>query len=131
MKLGPRTGSIEDPDSTACAAWALLPGMGVLGGLGKAWTLRAPTEGSPLGCLATFSYLEEILTSRTLEMPHPSSVGTGQTQDRYEQCCISPGPESSSMTLIWPLEKFHGLGSMFRMSGLELKRKQIFLIPSN
>lgn len=124
MKPGPQTGSIEDPDSTACAAWALLPGMGVWGGLGKAWTLRAPTEGSLLCCPAIFSYLEEIVNSRTLEVPHPSSVRTGQTQDRYDQCCISLGPESSSMILIWPPEKCHGLGSMFRISGLELKKKQ-------
>lgn len=116
---------MEDPGSTACAAWALLPGMGVLGELGKASTLRAPTEGSLLGCPATFSYLEEIPNSRTLEVPHPSSVRTGQTQDRYDQYCISLGPEFSSMTLInLATGECHGLRSMFRMSGLELKRKQ-------
>lgn len=93
-------------------------------------------EASPLGCLATFTYLEEILTAGTLEVFHSSLVRTGQTQDRYDQCSISLGPGECWVLFCDPdlatgQTRCHSLGSVFMMSGLELKGKQRFLIPSN
>lgn len=55
------------------------------------------TEGSVLGCLAAFSYLGEMLTSGTSEVPRSSSSMTGQAWDRYDQCCTSLGPERGSV----------------------------------
>lgn len=80
--LGPQTGSIKDPASTTCAGRAPPMGMSVLGGLGKPRLLGLQAEGFSLACLAAFSYLEEMLTSRTLEMPHCPLARAEQVLDR-------------------------------------------------
>lgn len=67
--LGPQTVSIKDPASTTRAGRAPPVGMSVLGGLGKPRLLGLQAEGF-LAFLAAFSYLEEMLTSKTLEVPH-------------------------------------------------------------
>lgn len=52
----------------------------------------------PLGCLAASSYLQEMLTLGTLEVPYPSSARTGRTI--AVSSCDLRGAESSSVILI-------------------------------
>ena len=74
--------------------------------LGWAWqsldTQGSRQRGSYWTCLAAFSYLEEMLTSRTLEVPHCSLARTEQAEDRYDQCCIMLGPGEGLGPHLWP-----------------------------
>lgn len=61
-----------------CAEWALPLGFSVLGGLGKPGHSEFQAEGSPLGCLAAFSDLEERSLPGPRKCPTPPHLGQGR-----------------------------------------------------
>lgn len=97
VKLGSPMDSIKDPVEQLVPGGLFLQAWVSWAGLEKPGHSGFQTEGSVLGCLAAFSYLGEMLTSGTSEVPRSSSSMTGQAWDRYDQCCTSLGPERGSV----------------------------------